>query len=212
MEKILESKAFSLVKKSGKLIEWFEVGVLSFGMFALASLLIVNVIARTFFKSIYFVPEISEFLVIAITFAGVSYAVRKARHIRMGAIFDAMNPKIQKVMIIIICAVSAFVMFLMALYAYQYVEVIMNTNQRTPALRLPYWIFLVMVPIGFFSAGLQYIRTIIKNIKEPDVWLSPEQQGEYEVEELQNLADKNKELADELLFNEEHAIEGQDKE
>jgi hypothetical protein len=41
---------------------------------------------------------------------------------------------------------------------------------------------MIIVPIGFASAGIQYVRTIIKNIIEKDVWLSPEQQSEYEEE------------------------------
>jgi TRAP-type C4-dicarboxylate transport system permease small subunit len=53
-------------------------------------------------------------------------------------------------------------------------------GHTTPALRLPYWIFYVIVPIGFFMAGIQYIRTIIKNFTEKKTWMSPEQQSEYD--------------------------------
>lgn len=176
-----------IMHKVGHGIELFEVWVLCIGIFSLAVLLIANVFARTFFQSIYFVEEISEFLVILITFVGLSYAVRKARHIRMGAIFDAMPPRLQKVFIFIICAVSATVMFMMARYSLNYMMVARDMMHRTPALRLPYWLFLVIIPLGFFSAGLQYVRTIIKNVVEKDVWLSPEQQGEYEEETLEVL-------------------------
>ena len=75
----------------GSVVDTFEVVSLCFGVAALACLLMANVVAREFFKSIYFVEEVSEFLVIFTTFVGVSYAVRKARHIRMGAFFDMMG-------------------------------------------------------------------------------------------------------------------------
>jgi C4-dicarboxylate transporter, DctQ subunit len=176
--------AFSQIqKKIATFIDWFEVSVLCAGIFSLAVLLIANVIARTFFRGIYFVEELSEFLVVLITFVGVSYAVRKARHIRMGAIFDAMGPRLQKAFIFIICGTSAAVMFLMASYSYKYMTVARKMLHFTPALRLPYWLFLIIIPLGFASAGMQYIRTIIKNIVEKEVWLSPEQQSEYEEEE-----------------------------
>ena len=64
---------------------------------ALGILLIANVFARTFFQSIYFAEEVSMFLVMLTTFTGVSYGVRKARHIRMGAFLDAMPPKMEKI-------------------------------------------------------------------------------------------------------------------
>ncbi len=171
-----------ILKIVGRAVDLFEVTVLSVGVFALAALLIANVVARNFFRSIHYAEEVSMILVIFITFVGVSYAVRKARHIRMGAIFDSLPLKPQKVLLIIIASYSAVVMFLMAYYAYEYVATARMTMQVTPSLRIPYWMTVVIVVIGFASAGIQYIRTIIKNIMEKEVWLSPEQQSEYEEE------------------------------
>lgn len=166
----------------GKMINAFEVTSLCVGVGAMAALLIANVIAREFFKSIYFVEEISEFLVIFTTFVGVSYAVRKARHIRMGAFFDLMGPRLEKAFIFVISGISALVMFLMCSYSLAYLLESRQLHQTTEALRLPYWTFLVIVPIGFFLAGVQYLRTIVRNIVRKEVWMSPEQQSEYEEE------------------------------
>jgi len=165
-----------------KAVDWFEVGALSSSTALLAILLIANVIARTFFQAIYFAEEVSEFLIIFTTFVGVSYAARKARHIRMGAFLDSMPPKVEKIFIYGISSINAFVMFLMAWYSWGYMVNAKTMNQTLQALRLPYWITLVIVPIGFFSAGIQYVRTVFKNIREEDVWQSPEQQSEYEDE------------------------------
>lgn len=166
----------------GTIVNAFEVGSLIISVGALAVLLIANVIAREFYKSIYFAEEISEFLVIFTTFVGVSYGVRKARHIRMGAFLDMMPSLFEKIFILIISAVSATVMFIMAHASYKYLMHSLVKAHETPALRVPYWIFYVIVPIGFFMAGIQYIRTIIKNLTEKETWMSPEQQSEYEEE------------------------------
>ncbi len=166
----------------GIIVDWFEVGVLSIGVFLLAALLIANVIARNFFRSIHYAEEVSMILVIVITFVGVSYAVRKARHIRMGAIFDALNPRLQKIMLFVIAGYSGAVMFLMAYFSYHYVASAYKTMQVTASLRIPYWLVVAIVIVGFASAGIQYVRTIIKNIFEKEVWLSPEQQSEYDAE------------------------------
>jgi C4-dicarboxylate transporter, DctQ subunit len=164
------------------IIDWTEVIILSLGVAALAVLLIANVFARTFFQSLYYADEISRFLIILISFVGVSYAARKARHIRMGAFLELMPPKLEKIFIFIISGTNAVVMFIMAYYGYQYMNQMRLMGQRTSALQVPYWTFMIIVPIGFGSAGIQYIRTIIKNIVEKDVWISPEQQSEYEDE------------------------------
>ena len=146
--------------------------------------LITNVFARTFFQSIYFAEEVSKFLVMLTTFTGVSYGVRKARHIRMGAFLDAMPPKMEKIFLIIISLVSAFVMGIMTWFSYEYLMNAMDMGHMTPALRVPKWTFYVIIPIGFGLACIQYIRTIIKNLTEKDPWQSPDQQSEYEDEQI----------------------------
>lgn len=164
----------------GIIINSVEVSVLVFCVAMLTILLIVNVFARTFFHSIYFAEEVSQFLVMLTTFIGVSYGVRKARHIRMGAFLDAMPPKMEKTFIIIICFISAVVMAIMTVFSYQYLIHAMNMGHMTPALRVPKWTFCVVIPIGFGLAFVQYIRTIIKNFTEKEPWQSPDQQSEYE--------------------------------
>ena len=161
-----------------------EVSILVFCVASLGILLITNVFARTFFQSIYFAEEVSKFLVMLTTFTGVSYAVRKARHIRMGAFLDAMPQKMEKVFIIIISIISAVVMGIMTWFSFQYLINAMDMGHMTPALRVPKWTFYVIIPIGFGLASIQYIRTIIKNLTEEEPWQSPDQQSEYEDEEI----------------------------
>jgi C4-dicarboxylate transporter DctQ subunit len=153
--------------------------ILGTGVAFMAIILIANVFARTFFKSIYFVEELTQITVIFVTFGGIGYGGRKARHIRMGAIFDALNEKIQTVLIYIICGVSAILMFFLASKSITYIMRLIRFREMTPSLHIPYWITIVIVPIGFIMAGIQYIITIIKNIREGEVWLSAEQKSEY---------------------------------
>jgi C4-dicarboxylate transporter DctQ subunit len=173
-----------LNKYVGLLVNSFEVSILVFCVASLGILLITNVFARTFFQSIYFAEEVSKFLVMLTTFTGVSYAVRKARHIRMGAFLDAMPEKMEKAFIIIISIVSAVVMGIMTWFSYKYLMNAMDMGHMTPALRVPKWTFYVIIPIGFGLACIQYIRTVIKNFTEKEAWQSPDQQSEYEDEEI----------------------------
>ena len=173
-----------LNKYVGKVVNGVEVSILVFCVASLGILLIANVFARTFFQSIYFAEEVSKFLVMLTTFTGVSYGVRKARHIRMGAFLDAMPPKMEKIFIIIISLISAIVMAIMTWASYEYLANAMSKGHMTPALRVPKWTFYVIIPIGFGLACIQYIRTIIKNFTEKEPWQSPDQQSEYEDEEI----------------------------
>jgi len=171
-------------KYLGSAVNGIEVSILVFCVAALGVLLIANVFARTFYQSIYFAEEVSKFLVMLTTFTGVSYGVRKARHIRMGAFLDLMPPKMEKAFIITISLISAIVMAIMAWFSYKYLINAMKMGHMTPALRVPKWTFYVIIPIGFGLASIQYIRTIIKNFTEKDPWQSPDQQSEYDDEQI----------------------------
>ena len=174
------------LKRIGKylslFIDRFEVTVLAGSTAFLAVLLIINVIARNLSKSIYFAEEISKLFVILITFTGTSFAARKARHIRMGAILELLPPKVEKVLVIIISIISAIVMFVLAYYAFSYMNNLRIRETKTEALGAPYWYFVIIAPIALFTSGVQYVRAVFKNFKEKDVWLSPEQQSEFEDE------------------------------
>ncbi|MFW5801197.1 MAG: TRAP transporter small permease [Spirochaeta sp.] len=163
-------------------LDWFEVTIIAGSIAGLAILLITNVIARTFFTSLYYADEVARFLIILTTFVGTSYAARKARHIRMGAFLDLMPEKLEKVFIIFISVFSAAVLFYMAAFSFQYMSQMRLLGQTTSALQVPYWLFMIVVPIGFGLGGLQYVRTVIKNFTEKEVWLSADQQSEYDEE------------------------------
>jgi len=163
-----------------RVLDFTEVTILCGAISLLAFFIIVNVFARFFFQSIYFVEELSEFLIIMITFVGASYATRRARHIRMGAFLDLMPDWLEKIFIVVISLVSALVMFVMTWHSCSYLTRVHGMGQTTSALRAPYWIFLVIIPIGFFASGIQCLRTVMKNLMEKEVWLSADQQSEYD--------------------------------
>ncbi|MFZ5944760.1 MAG: TRAP transporter small permease [Bacillota bacterium] len=169
-----------IAKKANQLLEAFEVWCLVGAVLVIAVAWIVNVIARQLHMSIFFVEEISSIMLIIITFIGAGYGVRRARHVRMSAMFEALSPRLQKIMIIFTCVLGAIITFIMAYYAWDYMMVARMRTQLTPALRIPYWLIWTIIPTGFFLMGVEYVRTIIKNIVEKEVWLSPEQQSEYE--------------------------------
>lgn len=175
----------ALPRLFSRILDATEVTVLCTAISLLALFIIVNVFARFLYQSIHFVEEISRFLIILITFVGASYATRRARHIRMGAFLDLMPDLLEKIFIIFISAVSAAVMFAMSRHGWNYMMEVKAMGQTTSALRAPYWTFLIIIPVGFFASGIQCLRTVVKNFREKEVWLSADQQSEYEeLEEL----------------------------
>lgn len=174
-------KLSKLLGKINMVSEKIEEIILSLGIIVLAIILIVNVILRKAGGSIYFIDELAMFLVILITFVGLSYATRKATNIRMDAIFDLAPLRVQKIMIFVLSIISAAVMFYMTYLSVNYVHYAYRWKMISSAINMPYWIGIIIVPVGLFLSGIHFVRTIVKNIQEKeDVWLSSEQKNEYE--------------------------------
>ena len=147
--------------------------MLAAGVLLMAVNTIANVVGRFVFQSsIFFSEELNRVLIIVITFAGISYAARHGRHIRMTAIFDTLPSRPRKVLMILISFVTAVFMFGLAWYATQYLMTQAGRGRLLPALQVPVWWTLVWVPFGFFMTGLQYLLTAVKNMIEPDIYLS----------------------------------------
>lgn len=160
--------------------------LLATGVLLMALNTISNVIGRFVFQnSIFFSEELNRILIILVTFAGISYAARQGRHIRMSAIFDTLPPRPRKGLMIVIALVTAVFMFGLAWYSLQYMMTQAGRGRVLPSLQIPVWIILVWVPVGFFMTGLQYTLTAIKNMIEKDIYLSTGVLEGYDDEELE---------------------------
>lgn len=150
-----------------------EAVILALGVLLMAFNTVTNVIARFIFgNSIMFSGELNRILIIMITFAGIGYAARHGRHIRMSAIYDALPAGGRKVLMIFIALFTAAVMFFLCYYSIVYILQMHGRGRVLPALQLPIWIIYVWAPLGLFITGIQYALTAVKNVVSRDVYLS----------------------------------------
>lgn len=160
----------------GLVDEWIAKGeaiVLAMGILLMAVNTCANVIARFVFgDGFFFSGEVNRILIIFITFAGLGYAARHGRHIRMSAFFDTLPYLFRKTLMIIIALGTAAVMFFLCYYAYDYVATMQSRGRILPALGFPIWWIYIWVPIGFAITGIQYLFTAIKNLTSSDIYLS----------------------------------------
>lgn len=150
-----------------------EAVILAIGVILMAVNTCINVIARFVFQEgLFFSGEINRILIIMVTFAGIGYAARHGRHIRMSALYDAFPPMGRKTLMIIIAGFTAAIMFFLCYYSVEYIHSVYQRGRILPALSMPVWIIYIWVPIGFAITGIQYALTVVKNMTSKDVYLS----------------------------------------
>lgn len=171
---------FKLLDTLDTILSKFEGVMLALGVIAMAITTIAAVISRFVFNDALTVTdELNMIFIIVVTFAGLSYAARNGRHIRMSAIYDAMPTKIRKFTMICISLITAIFMFILAKYSFGYIVEVYESGRILPALGIPVFYVYLWVPIGFTVTGLQYFFTVIKNMSEPDVYLSTSTKDGY---------------------------------
>ncbi|ALM51001.1 TRAP transporter small permease [Halomonas huangheensis] len=150
-----------------------EAIILALGVLLMAFNTIANVIGRFVLgESIFFSGEINRILIIMITFAGIGYAARHGRHIRMSAVYDALPVGGRKVLMIIISLFTSAVMFFLLYFSVIYILDLYDKGRVLPALGFPIFIIYIWAPLGFLITGIQYLLTAVKNFTSHDVYLS----------------------------------------
>lgn len=163
-----------LLKKINAWIESFERFAISASILLMAVICIANVLGRNLFHySLSFAEEISQFAIVWVTFIGMSYAARLGVHIRMSALFDIMPRWARKSMMIIMTLGTGLLCLLLVKYSLDYLVKLSASGRVSPALRLPVWIVMIWVPLGFLSTGIQYFLAFYENITHSAIYISP---------------------------------------
>lgn len=169
------------IRTIDRVIEYLEVFIVAGSILGMAGIMVTHVVGRTFFRTgIPGTTEIVEILILLITFVGVSYAARRARHISMSAIYDQLSGKIRKAMLILICIVTGSLLFFLAWESAGYVQAIYGRGRSTSALQIPLWIVYLAMPVGFTLAGIQYWLTAFRNLTTPEIYRSFTEREIYE--------------------------------
>jgi len=151
----------------------YEAVALSAGVILMAFNSIANVVGRfALGQSLYFSEELNQFLVILITFAGIGFAARHGRHIRMSAFYDMLGDGPRKMLMVFIALVTAAAMFVLAWYSLAYIIGVYETGRIAAATRIPVYITMIWLPLGFLVTGIQYVLTAVANLSRPDVYIS----------------------------------------
>jgi len=122
---------------------------------------------------------VTEMLIVIITFVGVSYAARHARHISMSAIYEQLTGRLRKGLLIIICIGTAALMFYFAYKSLGYVTTMQSRGRTSSALHIPMWIVYTSLPIGFTLAGVQYVLTAVRNMISKDIYRNFREKEEF---------------------------------
>jgi C4-dicarboxylate transporter, DctQ subunit len=163
-------------KSISKALTRLEELILGYAVILMAVILIGNVISRKVFNySWAFSEEAGSTLTMVVTFFGISYAAKKAKHITMSALYDLVSNRYKKIMTTIITGGTCLAMLFVTYYAVLYTLKVHELGRVTPSLRIPMEFIIAVIPIGFLLGAIEYGRTFVKNLKEKEIWISTQE-------------------------------------
>lgn len=159
---------------------WAERIIVAGSVLVMAALMSAHVVGNLLFGAgIPGTYEITEMLIVVMTFVGVGYAARCARHISMSAVYDQLSGTPRKILLIVISLGTGALMFYFAYKSAQYDIQIHARGRVSSSVHVPLWLVYLALPIGFSLAGVQYVLTVIRNLVSPGVWRSFREEETY---------------------------------
>jgi TRAP-type C4-dicarboxylate transport system permease small subunit len=98
----------------------------------------------------------------------------------MTAVYDQLPKRMRKALMAAITAATSAILLALAWYAASYVRTLHELGGIYPALRVPFFVVYAVAPAGLFLAGVQYGLAALRNLTEPEIYLSVETKDEYE--------------------------------
>lgn len=176
-----KKRLISALSLLDRFTEQIEKLILGTTVLFISGMLVVHVLARQLFSSgVTGQVELTQMSIVIMTFAGLGYGVRRARHICMSAFYDQLKGWPRKTLLITICVLTGALMFYLCWHASQYVSAIQSRGRNSSALQIPLWIPYLIVPVGFALAGIQYWLTALRNLISADIYRSFSEKERYD--------------------------------
>ena len=152
-----------LEKLSRSINHWVE-----YMLFALGISMALIVANQVFFRyalnqSLFWSEELARYLLVWLTFLGATVAYRRKVHPGIDVLFARMAPAMQKASAVLTHVASMALFAVMILYGYQFAYFV--RLQISPALYLPKWIILSIIPLSGVILMIHGVTFLLNELK-----------------------------------------------
>ncbi|MDF0727303.1 TRAP transporter small permease [Cytobacillus sp. S13-E01] len=152
-----------------KIIRWFdrhiEEALLVVFSSVMVSVIFIQVIMRLLDNSLSWSEELARYCFIWLVYIGISYGVKKQRHIKVDVVLVLLKDKGRIILTII--ANILFILFALFVirYGYDIATKLLSFGQKSPALSIPMGLVYMATPIGMGLTLIRLIQNLIKYIR-----------------------------------------------
>ena len=139
-------------------------------LFGLKALMVGVVAAQVFFRyalnhSLFWSEELARYILVWMTFLGATVAYHRGAHPRIDLATTGSHPRLEKAMRIGAHLVATAFFVLLVIYGAQFAYFV--RLQISPALQLPKWIVMLVLPVSGLLMLLHALAAIAAEFREP---------------------------------------------
>ncbi|MBM4763633.1 TRAP transporter small permease [Bacillus sp. B15-48] len=145
-----------------KIINKIEEAFISFSILFATLLVLVNVTLRMFGKGITWSEELIRFMLIWVTFIGISVCARNDEHFSIEFIPQLVRGKVKKGLMFVIYVLSLIFSVIFTWYSFKLLQFTFGNGQLTPGLGVPFALIYGIIPLSGFLLIIRYVQQLIK--------------------------------------------------
>ena len=155
-------------KYVGMFIGFINQSIAAIGIAGGVALAFYNVVARYLFgTSLTWAGELTMYLFLWSAFFGAAYCFKEDAHISVTVLLERVPPKAAKAFMLLSHTVTLIFLAAVSWYGYEYLQLVIELDERSIDLDIPMWIPYLVIPVSFAFAGYRVAEKIIDIIKTP---------------------------------------------
>ncbi|MEN1759312.1 TRAP transporter small permease [Anoxynatronum sibiricum] len=152
-----------------KVLKWldnhFEESILIILLATISTVMMAQILARTFVRSMPWPEEFARYCYIWTVFLSLGYTIKKGNMLRVTVVMDMLPQKLRRTIEILTNLIVLVLFAILFRYSITYTGIIKTTGQLSPAMRVPMWMMYLSTNIGFALAVIRMIQEMINNFK-----------------------------------------------
>lgn len=131
----------------------------------MVAVIFLQVVMRQFDSSLSWSEELARYCFIWLVYIGISYGVKKDRHIKVDVLLLLLKTKGKLILTIIANLLFiAFAIFVIR-YGYDIASQLLAFGQKSPANQIPMGLIYLATPVGMGLTLIRLIQNLVKHIK-----------------------------------------------
>lgn len=131
----------------------------------MVSVIFLQVVMRVSGNSLSWSEELGRYCFIWLVYIGISYGVKKQRHIKVDVMLLLLKGKAKLTLAIIANLLFLFFSLYVVVNGYDIASQLLSFGQQSPALHIPMGLVYMATPVGFALTAIRLVQNLIVQIK-----------------------------------------------